>query len=141
MDKLLLIYEYICRYTPGLPPFFTITLYVAKEIMQFHITKTCFYYRTIVFCTQLIVLGVQCRYNYPLGTCFSNGFLSEISFLFHFCFISVISRQSYGYLGIINFFPELMRLAQGHNMASQVRIEPPSSHLLLLYITKPIRNF
>ena len=24
-DKLLLIYEYICRYTPGLPPFFTIT--------------------------------------------------------------------------------------------------------------------
>ena len=25
MDKLLLIYEYICRYYPGLPPFFTIT--------------------------------------------------------------------------------------------------------------------
>ena len=24
-DKLLLIYEYICRYTTGLPPFFTIT--------------------------------------------------------------------------------------------------------------------
>ena len=24
-DKLLLIYEYSCRYTPGLPPFFTIT--------------------------------------------------------------------------------------------------------------------
>ena len=24
-DKLLLIYEYICKYSPGLPPFFTIT--------------------------------------------------------------------------------------------------------------------
>ena len=24
-DKLLLIYQYICRYTPGLPPFFKIT--------------------------------------------------------------------------------------------------------------------
>ena len=34
-DKLLLIYEYICRYTPGLPPFFTITQYIAKESCNF----------------------------------------------------------------------------------------------------------
>ena len=44
----MLIHEYICRYTAGLPPLFTIT-YVAKEIMQFQIARTYSYLRTIVF--------------------------------------------------------------------------------------------
>ena len=36
-----------------------------------------------------------------------------------------------GYLGIISTFLEYICLAQGHNMAPQVRIEPPPSRLLL----------
>ena len=100
-DKLLLIYEYICRYTPGLPPFFTITQYVAKEIKQFHITKTYFYFRTICFCTQVVSLNKLAHIRNELSWEFNVGIITpwelvyQMVFCLKFRFVSFLLNFSH----------------------------------------------